>query len=1233
MGVSRFIMVNITQINAGKRLTAWAHLVSQLENGPRVPLVVLMQEQHNKKLPNGYSYFVENKNGPRSRAQIFIDKNFADSTGCMLLQQFSDEDQVAVALSIKLRSGGSVRCVLSSAYFPCERNKHEMIHEKLKKLVKYCNEENIELILGADVNAHSTDFGGRYTDAKGEAFTEFCLENNLFLANKGNISTFVRSGDNGPQSIIDLTVVTEKMLGLISDWEVCTEHAGSDHRQIHFSIDAPTPDNIMTRAKRRTNWKSFQRQLEMLELTMNLPDTLDSHQLDQAALRFNDILLKAYENSSKIVKKHIRYKQCWFTAKLEEKRAEVNRLKRVADSSKTILNRGKYIKAKNEYKKAIKAAKREDFRKTVEKLAGVKDYAKLHKFFEQGSVKQICAVETDDGKFTRSIDETLKVLMEKHFPNCIPIVENEDFNPSPPVRQRSTKEIKEILFCTELPKIKSAIGSFSPFKSPGDDGIFPALLQKAKDSVSPILQKMFRASLLLGYTPIAWRGATVTFIPKAGKDCYRKPGAYRPISLMSFILKTLEKLIDKKIRNVDLADNPLCSTQHAYQPGKGTESALHNFVNATEKAIQMKNGGSLCAFIDLQAAFDSLPTETILKSAREKGISEWAIDWIESVLTSRRARPSVGDLKAIKPTQGTPQGSAISPTLFCLAIDPLLLELKKQHIDTIVFADDICLMVSGNLGFDSLFDRMNKGMKIVQKWCESSGLKVNTEKTQLVMFTRTRFDYKNTKFQVTYGGKKIELVDKIKYLGITFDRKLTMNDHIDNTIAKANRALWAASAYSGNKWGPWPHVLKYVYESIILARIFYGALFYWHKISGWLKGNCERSKKINSIHRRACLLISGAFRSTPQASLNAILQLQPIEIGLTLRALEAYNRLKQSGNWKGGEGRTGHTEIAKFARIKGAEIEHDLIPVAWNYEKRFTVKKTSTTAPINALLGFSDASVKDSRAGVGFCTSNPSLEGSRRLSDHTNSNTAEMMAIKALSDHLLSVNTVDRKIMLYTDSTECLRKLDSECSDSKTTKTTIESLNKLASRNLTTEIVWIAKAEKALLHKRADALSKSARLKPIIELPSWPGKESLDKTLLHIKKQEAQKFWDGFEIPDSKQMIAGPFDERLKKLPKVSKQDMRLLTAALTNHAALKKNLFYMKKVDDPKCRFCKSGKLEDMKHVLFECENADFKNERLQNFGSMVIPLQDRCKLNLISIIVYLKRIGIKEALAWIPP
>jgi hypothetical protein len=73
------------------------------------------------------------------------------------------------------------------------------------------------------------------------------------------------------------------------------------------------------------------------------------------------------------------------------------------------------------------------------------------------------------------------------------------------------------------------------------DGIRPIMLQQGFELLGCKLLMILRTSLALGYIPMSWRHVRVEFISKPGK-LLSQAKSLQPISLMSFILKILEKL-------------------------------------------------------------------------------------------------------------------------------------------------------------------------------------------------------------------------------------------------------------------------------------------------------------------------------------------------------------------------------------------------------------------------------------------------------------------------------------------------------------------------------------------------------------------------------------------------------------------------------------------------------------------------------------------------------------------
>jgi hypothetical protein len=93
-------------------------------------------------------------------------------------------------------------------------------------------------------------------------------------------------------------------------------------------------------------------------------------------------------------------------------------------------------------------------------------------------------------------------------------------------------------------RVEWAIDSFAPYRSPGMDGIFPALLHEVWSILVPYLVKIFRACLVTSYVPTTWRELMVVFIPEPVRNSNCGYMDFRPISITSFLLKTMEKLVD-----------------------------------------------------------------------------------------------------------------------------------------------------------------------------------------------------------------------------------------------------------------------------------------------------------------------------------------------------------------------------------------------------------------------------------------------------------------------------------------------------------------------------------------------------------------------------------------------------------------------------------------------------------------------------------------------------------------
>ena len=156
-------------------------------------------------------------------------------------------------------------------------------------------------------------------------------------------------------------------------------------------------------------------------------------------------------------------------------------------------------------------------------------------------------------------------------------------------------------------RLRWTIKTFQPYKSPGLDGIHPIQLQKSVEMLMPHMVKITRASLAFVYIPEAWRVAKVVFIRKIVKKEMDLPKSYRPISLTSFLLKSMEKVVNYCIMHTVLHREPLRPIQLTYKVGKSIDSALYQLTYFIQKTLDEKEI-ALCAFLDIEVANISMIT-------------------------------------------------------------------------------------------------------------------------------------------------------------------------------------------------------------------------------------------------------------------------------------------------------------------------------------------------------------------------------------------------------------------------------------------------------------------------------------------------------------------------------------------------------------------------------------------------------------------------------------------------
>ena len=203
---------------------------------------------------------------------------------------------------------------------------------------------------------------------------------------------------------------------------------------------------------------------------------------------------------------------------------------------------------------------------------------------------------------------------------------------------------------------------------------------------------------------------------------------YRPISLLSYVDKILERAVCSRLSAYLNQLNFLCCNQFGFRSKHSTELALISLMDRIYSAI---DAGDFVLFIsiDLRKAFEVIRHDILIEKLENVGIRGSILQWFVSYLNDRWHRTYVNNSHSnyLCMKTGVPEGSCLRPLMFLIYVSDISNIIDSGMLN--MFADDTVILIRGS-NIKDIFANANNKLKILGNFFKANGIQINEDKTR-----------------------------------------------------------------------------------------------------------------------------------------------------------------------------------------------------------------------------------------------------------------------------------------------------------------------------------------------------------------------------------------------------------------------------------------------------------------------------------------------------------------------
>jgi len=725
------------------------------------------------------------------------------------------------------------------------------------------------IIFCGDVNATSTLWHANIADDKGEELEELIYRHQLAVVNEDLGVGTHKSGRK-----IDLTLCTTSLVGRIKNWQIWPDATISDHNLITFDVtfgDTTAEQDIKPRFKpEKVQWTRFNDQLERRLREQPLTPGNMTQALKTVV---EDFTPKATGNRTRVVP--------WWTEDLTNQKKVVKRARRAFQSCCPcrikLVRQGQFRRERNKYKAMIQKAKVAKWETFVKETANKDPLGFVYKLAAKKlKIKDVpTCLKIGNNQYTESTKETLQLLLDELIPD-----ENEE------AEEDCHKEVRERKrFMMEqmdgrpredpfsMVELKEVMRKLKKNKAPGPDGIPSEVIKNLNEDNLERLLAVYNSCWEKGEFPQEWKHARLVIIRKAGERDWSDPTSYRPISLLSVLGKTYERLVVNRIEPI--LGEKLSPNQYGFVSGKSAEDAIQALMNWCDNVTAPY---AVALFADIKGAFDRVWRPYIIVSFAEMGLKWNSLKTLDSYLQDRTVEVEKGGEKCQKRSErGSPQGSVFGPKMWNASSDKVLRQPLPEGALAIGFADDKVILIQGRSRKD-LEDKFAVVTEWMERWAIETKLEFSSTKTQALML-KGKFDRERPP-RIFLGGRRINFVDEVSYLGVMLDRTRSMIPHAKSVSGKAKATMGRLNRLAKVNYGVSNKSQEKVYRMVVVPMLTYGSRIIAHRM------DVEYVRKhLRAAQRLILIGMTGAYRSTSFAAITTMTSTPPIDLEVKRRRL------------------------------------------------------------------------------------------------------------------------------------------------------------------------------------------------------------------------------------------------------------------------------------------------------------------------------------------------------------